>query len=720
MQALLIQPPMGDITGPYPALPYLKAFAQQRGHQVQTRDLGIEALYYFARHDRLHDLFSRIEELCQGLEAKVQLTPAQREHYAMLLGSLGLALQPELVGEALQFFRDGERFFDYEQYKKAARTLNSLFQALSAAHFPTRITPAEYPPARDLGSFPAIQGHQNSALNPFAEFYEETLLTQVAQSRPQLVGISMVFASQSVQALVLAGLLKKHFPEIHITLGGAYLSQWVLLMGPEQLSALFQVSDSVICGEGEEPLAELLDRLEAGRGLAGAPNLIYRDVQTGRPARFMEMQYINVASQPPPDYSDFLANRYLSPKLVIPYCISRGCYWGRCAFCQSRYGDENPRRYQTVPVEKALAEMEALAKECGSEHFNFSNDAIDPAYLKRFSRALLAEGKRFVWNTDLRAEKAFDAQLCKQLAQAGLNSVAIGFESGCQKVLDAMDKGNRVEVTRRVFKNFYEAGVATQAMGFFGFPGESEKDGEETVKFLEDNLEHISYYVLGLLMVLPGARLYNQPAKYGIDFISYEGNALLTPEPVWSSRQRMPREAVQRLYQRLSSLERIFAINDYPFVGGLSTNHGFLYFRGGPDILKRLRQGEMERHLRQHAVLGLDRAHQATGKLKGNLVPRLRGPYALRRSPFLLPQGGMEPGQVPPLLPRVPGIDYLVAPLIPPFALGLEQKQFLERIDGQTNLRAVMGSKQDGSQRLFFLMSLLSAGMVEINEDSRV
>jgi len=716
MQALLIQPPMGDITGPYPALPYLKAFAQKRGHQVQTRDLGIEALYYFARQDRLQDLFSRIEKLCQGLEARVQLTPAQREHYTILLSSLGLALQPELVGEALAVFRDEERFFDYEQYKKAARTLSGLFQALSAAHFPTQITPAEYPTARDLGSFPAIQSHQQAALNPFVEFYKEILLPQIAQSRPQVVGISMVFASQSVQALVLAGLLKERFPEIHVTLGGAYLSQWVLLMGPQQLSALFQVADSVICGEGEEPLAEFLGRLEAGDDLAGAPNLIYRDSHTGQPARFAEMQYTDVATQPPPDYSDFLANRYLSPHLVIPYCISRGCYWGRCAFCQSRYGDQNPRRYQTVPVEKALAEMEALAKECGSDHFNFSNDAIDPAYLKKFSKALLTAGKSFAWNTDLRAEKAFDAQLCKQLAQAGLNSVAIGFESGCQKVLDAMDKGNRVEVTRRVFKNFYEAGVATQAMGFFGFPGETEKDGEETVKFLEDNLEHVSYYVLGLLMVLPGSRLYNQPSKYGIDYINYEGNDLITPEPVWSSRQRMPREAVQRLYQRLSSLERIFAINDYPFVGGLSTNHGFLYFRHGPDILKRLRGEEMKRHLRQHAVLGLDRAHQATGKIKGHLVPRFRGPFKLRRSPFLLPQAGMDPSQVPPLLPRGPGIDYLLAPLIPPIVLSQEHKKLLERIDGKSSLRALMGNQKNGLQRLHFLMGLLSAGMVELNE----
>ena len=102
------------------------------------------------------------------------------------------------------------------------------------------------------------------------------------------------------------------------------------------------------------------------------------------------------------------------------------------------------------------------------------------------------------------------------MAKAGLNAVAIGFESGCQKTLDAMDKGNRVEITREVLKNLYEAGVATQAMGIFGFPGETEQNGEETVRFLEENVDRISYYVMGLLMVMPGSRMYDDPlAQWG-------------------------------------------------------------------------------------------------------------------------------------------------------------------------------------------------------------
>jgi radical SAM superfamily enzyme YgiQ (UPF0313 family) len=387
----------------------------------------------------------------------------------------------------------------------------------------------------------------------------------------------------------LGFLLKRRFPNTHITLGGAYLSQWVMNMSAPQLTELFRCTDSVVCGEGETAFTILLERIAHGDPLEGIPNLIHYEENTGRFHQFEDLIYTDVPTQPPPDFGDLDLSNYLTPETIIPYSISRGCYWGRCVFCQNRYGDHQMRRYQTVPVDKALAEIGLLSQRYHSNHFNFSNDVIDPSYLKKFSQAVIDSGRTFYWNTDLRAEKAFTENRCRLMAKAGLNAVAIGVESGCQKTLDAMDKGNRVDVTRSVLKNLYDAGVATQVMGIFGFPGETEQDGEQTVRFLEENVDRISYYVIGLLMVMPGSRMHDEPRSFGVTSISYANNPMKTPEPVWRSNTRMSIKAVNRLYQRLGRLENIYAINDYPYVGGLSTNHSFLYFRLGPDILKRLR-----------------------------------------------------------------------------------------------------------------------------------
>jgi len=135
-------------------------------------------------------------------------------------------------------------------------------------------------------------------------------------------------------------------------MGGAYLSQWVMLMGEQQLSELFTCTDSVVCGEGEKPFSDLLANIVNNLSLDDLPNLIHRNPKTGEFCRFGELSYTDITKQPPPDFSDLDLSAYLVPKPVIPYCISRGCYWGRCVFCQNRYGDYQVRRYQAVPVER--------------------------------------------------------------------------------------------------------------------------------------------------------------------------------------------------------------------------------------------------------------------------------------------------------------------------------------------------------------------------------
>jgi hypothetical protein len=379
------------------------------------------------------------------------------------------------------------------------------------------------------------------------------------------------------------------------------------------------------------------------------------------------------------------------------------------------------RRYQTVGVEKAVAEMRALADQYGSLHFNFSNDVVDPVYLKKLSQGMLDSGREFIWNTDLRAEKTYDAQTCQLMAKAGLKSVAIGFESGCQKTLDAMDKGKRVETVARVLQNLYTAGVATQAMGIFGMPGETEADGEQTVRFLEANADYISYYVMGLLMVLPGSRMHRDPEAHGVTAISYDRNPLKTPEPVWWSDTRMSLASVNMLYARLSRLEEIYAIDEYPYVGGLSTNHGFLYYTLGPDILKRLRQAENTEQNTIRRLLGLDGPVPAAKTLK-TMVPRQVFPFNLHRSRFALHRLAPESGEAqhaPELKPASETDFFLFAGDGPqlPVMVGRQEIRLLNRIDGRRSLWDVLKKVEKPAMKrgLAFIGFLVQNQMIDFS-----
>ncbi|MDQ7781718.1 MAG: radical SAM protein [Desulfomonilaceae bacterium] len=716
-RAILLQPPPGDLTGPYPALPYLKAFAEPRGHRTWVRDLGIEAFHFLAREEQLKALVQRASRMRERLEAKGRLEQDEQRQYALLASAVWMERNLRALGDAVKTFGSARRFRDYRQYKRSCRVLDAFFRLLSAAHFPAEIGPADFTSAQSVNSPEGVFAFCDPSLNPYVSYYEEVLCPQIAEYRPTAIGISMEFAAQSVQAPVLAKILKERFPTVHITMGGAYLSQWVLLMQEPQLQWLFTCTDSVVCGEGEEAFTGLMDRLALEQAPTGLPNLIHIDRTTGTVHRFDQLRYPDVKELPPPDFSDLDLDAYLIPETVLPYSISRGCYWGKCVFCQNRYGDNRIRRYQTVPVDKALDEMSALAERYRTNHFNFSNDVIDPRYLERFSRAAIASGKHFVWNTDLRAEKEFDADLCRLMARAGLNSVAIGLESACRRTLDAMNKGKDIEIVTRVMKDLYDNGVATQAMGIFGFPGETESEAESTVEFLEDNPDRISYYVVGLLMVVPGSRMHEDPEKYGVSAISYEGNHLMAPLPIWTSETRISARAVNRLYARLERLEDRYVINEYPYVGSLSTNHGFLYFRQGPGILKQLKTEETGPYERLLDGLRTMDGQARTRNLK-SLIARPLIPVELFRSPY--PLDRMTPNRhaygPSHALHHVGHLDYLLSPVNTIIPVGVTERQVLKHLDARKNLKSIL-SKFEGDElnrAVSFLLALASQGIVTV------
>ena len=229
--ALLLQPPPGDLTGPYPALCYLKSFAAAHGHTVGVRDLGIEGFQFLSQTERIRHLVAEAGKIRQQLESKATLSPEEQRRYRLLLMSMGFGLTKGFSHQLENGFKSPEKFYDYSRYQKTCRLLDAFFRLLSAVHYPTTVSPSEYPTATLLKTMPMILEHRKPRVNPYLQFYEDILFPQIAALKPSLIGISMVFASQSVQALVLGNLLKERFPDIHVTLGGSYLSQWVMVMG---------------------------------------------------------------------------------------------------------------------------------------------------------------------------------------------------------------------------------------------------------------------------------------------------------------------------------------------------------------------------------------------------------------------------------------------------------------------------------------------------------
>jgi anaerobic magnesium-protoporphyrin IX monomethyl ester cyclase len=72
------------------------------------------------------------------------------------------------------------------------------------------------------------------------------------------------------------------------------------------------------------------------------------------------------------------------------------------------------------------------------------------------------------------------------LRRAGCTEVWMGAESGSQKILDAMDKGTRVDQIAKARENLRREGIRACYFLQFGYPGETWKDIQSTIKLVRD------------------------------------------------------------------------------------------------------------------------------------------------------------------------------------------------------------------------------------------
>jgi hypothetical protein len=717
--ALLLQPPPGDLTGPQAAFAYLKAYAQSGGCDVQVYDLGIEAFDYLTQPQQIGLLLEKADILRQQLEDRGVLKAFDKRWYGLLLMAKGFGIQPEMITGAVAGLKTPERFNDYPSYKADCGVVDAFFRTLRAVYYPTMVTPTHYPSAHELKSMNSVLLHRDEALNPYLSYYQAVLFPRIENASPSVIGISMETAAQSTQALVLGQLLKERYADIHVTMGGRYLTQWTLTMDDDLLSALFVATDSVLCGDMEECFSSLLDRSVHGHHLAGIPNLIYREDTSGEIRMFESLVFSDLSRLPAPDFSDLDLSAYLAPEPILPYRLTQGCYWQRCGFCQNRIGAYRPRPYQCVPAGKAMAELEALSKTHHANHFHFCGDVIAPEDLSLFCEEKIASQSAFLWNTTLRAEKELTEDFCRQLRRAGLNAATIGMPSGCQRTLDHMETGTNKATISQSLIHLYNAGVATQVTGIFGFPGEMEIDAQQTIEFLRHHMDVISTFEMRLLRVLPGSAMHNDPGAFGVDLISYRHNPLMTPEPLWKSSRRIGLGAVNRLLEQLDQLESVTCLsNDKPYAGAINTNHSFLYFKQGPDVLRRIRSRENDEHRQLHHTFGIDHLHRPVGDVQKS-IPSFRLPHIIYRSPYLHERGhfGAPGGQDSRPLTAGNGWDYLLDTINVPQGISLEEQQVLNTIDGEHDIETILAQfdAAESEKLRMFLVRLVLSGVVTLS-----
>lgn len=505
MKVILVFPPQFDPTIPNLALPCLTAVLRAAGHQVIQKDLNVES------YDRLlsvGELERSYGKILAGYDTLQFLTPDIPPVKELARQKVWLAGQVE---NAKRVWRDTRDFYDYRRFTWSKQLLEEGLAFVSLPYYRTRLSLTRYEMYYSPDSTGQIlQAVRDPSMNLYLDYYSRYVIPEFIQVAPQVVGISIACQNQVIPGLTLAYRLKQVMPGVHIVIGGIHFTN--LRDNLSRNFELFSLFDSVVLFEGETALTRLVDCLEKGESLRDVPNLIYRDGAEIVANDGLHIENIN--ELPTPSFEGLPLERYFSPRPVLMIYASRGCYWGRCAFCN--HSDYSGNRYRLRSPEKVREDIEILMQKHGCNTFGLADLAVSPAALARLAALITEAGLQINWFCMTRPERKLDKQLCEVLAKSGCVMLLMGLEAGSDRVLSRMDKGTDTQMIGRVLAASYKAGIANFVSCIFGFPTETRAEAGETIRLLRRNLRFIISVTVQSFFLERNSRVYREPEDYNV------------------------------------------------------------------------------------------------------------------------------------------------------------------------------------------------------------
>jgi radical SAM superfamily enzyme YgiQ (UPF0313 family) len=351
--------------------------------------------------------------------------------------------------------------------------------------------------------------------NPFYLFCnKKKILDNIDSSRPRVVGISVTSPSQLLSTLTLSILLRKKLPECHIVFGGPYVTCYRDEF--TQNSQIRAFWDTLITGEGETPLATLLECLRSGKfaEFKRIPNLTYKQKDSLEPVFSDAVSFENINELPTPSYPE-LKNGDKVPELYIQ--ASRSCYWGKCRYC-SLSNNVYPK-YRTRHPEKIVEDIAVLQKRHNINNFYFVDMSIPPLMLKQISERLISSGVKATLGCFCRFEKEFSYELFSLSFRAGFRYLNFGLETVNARLASLICKGyNDMKEIDRIINDAHKSGINVKVHAIFGLPTEREHETMETYNFLKERRK-ICLPIVEVFRLEKNTFFWRNPEKFGIEII---------------------------------------------------------------------------------------------------------------------------------------------------------------------------------------------------------
>ncbi len=284
------------------------------------------------------------------------------------------------------------------------------------------------------------------ALQKLATTVLEEIVAEIAHMHPKVICHSFTFGDYNF-AFALFRSLKRVLPEVKIVVGGSSCT-------PEFAKSLLSFSseiDYVICDETYGATLDLISSI-VGENSIFAPQFIATRLTPALDVR----RITSLEDLPCPDFDDFIETLQVTgldkTHIILPYEISRGCWWGEkrpCAMC-GYFG--NQKCFIIKSAEKVCNELRALKERYKVSFFRLT-DLVQPqrSYLQQLKQHGLDESFHLFWETrpNITLE---DTALLRSI---GLFYAQTGLESLSTAELEHIQKGTTGINNIYVLINFY-------------------------------------------------------------------------------------------------------------------------------------------------------------------------------------------------------------------------------------------------------------------------
>lgn len=269
-------------------------------------------------------------------------------------------------------------------------------------------------------------------------------------------------------------------------------------------------ADFLVIGEGEETTLELYDAIMNSSNLHDVNGLAFLEnglvIQTNARTKFKELDELPLPNREAVNMQNYLDTwKTNHGKSSMTISTQRGCPY-TCKWCSTAvYGQSYRRR----PAVQVAAEMKMLKDQYNPDAIWFVDDVftISHKWLTAFHEEVVKQNAQIRFECITRAER-LNEEILRLLKEAGCFRIWIGAESGSQEIIDAMDRRVDVNHVKKIIQDTNAMGIETGTFIMLGYPGETEKNIDETIQYLKEAKP--THYTITIAYPIKGTSLYNE------------------------------------------------------------------------------------------------------------------------------------------------------------------------------------------------------------------